>query len=190
MEEQSDVLYALIRDQPLATLVAALPAGLEATHIPFLVEDGVLRGHVARANPLAGAEGCAALAIFSGPQHYVSPSWYPSKAEDPRVVPTWNYIAVHARGIIRTFNDKERLLEFVSTLTSHFESAQSKPWSIHDAPREYIDKMLNAITGIEIPIDRLEGKWKMSQNRPDADRIGVAEALGDHPMAAAIKAAL
>ena len=189
-EDRPEVLHALIREFPLATLVTTTPTGLTATHIPFLLDNGVLRGHVARANPIASAANAAAIAIFHGPQHYISPAWYASKQADPRVVPTWNYIAVHAHGPIRPFTDKTRLLEIVADLTSHFESQRSNPWSIHDAPPEYIDKLLNAITGIEIPIERLEGKWKVSQNRPDEDRASVIDSLGDHPMAAAVKAAL
>lgn len=188
-EDRPEVLHALIREFPLAALVTATPAGLEATHIPFLLVDGVLRGHVARANPIANAANAPALAIFQGPQHYISPSWYETKKTDARVVPTWNYIAVHAHGAIRTFTDKDRLLAIVAALTAHFESGQPAPWSIRDAPPAYIDKLLHAITGIEIPIDRLEGKWKVSQNRPAPDRASVAEALAGHPMAAAIKAA-
>jgi len=186
-EDRPEVLHALIREFPLGTLVTTTADGLSANHIPFLLEDGVLRGHVARANPVA--EG-PALVIFHGPQHYISPSNYATKKSDPRVVPTWNYVAVHAHGSIRTFTDTARLLKIVADLTAHFEGQRTEPWSIHDAPPEYIDKLLNAITGIEIPIERLEGKSKVSQNRPAADRLSVIEALADHPMSAAVKAAL
>ena len=192
-EDRPEILHALIREFPLATLVMATPSGLEATHIPFLLENGVLRGHVARANPIANAAGTPAIAIFHGPQHYISPAWYESRKSDPRVVPTWNYIAVHVHGPIRTFTGKTRLLQIVADLTEHFESVESghpNPWSIHDAPLAYIDKLLSAITGIEIPVERLEGKWKVSQNRPAEDRNSVIDALAGHPMAAAIKAAL
>jgi transcriptional regulator len=189
-EVRPDVLHALIRQFPLATLVTTLPSGFEATHIPFLLENGVLRGHVARANPIADAADMPAIAIFHGPQHYISPAWYESKKSDPRVVPTWNYVAVHAHGPIHTFTDKTRLLQIVADLTSHFEGQHANPWSINDAPPEYIENLLNAITGVEIPIDRLEGKWKVSQNRPADDRNSVINALAEHPMATAIKAAL
>lgn len=185
-EDDPAVLHAHIRDYPFATLVMTTPAGLEATHLPLLLDNGVLRGHVARANPFAGANGAPALAIFHGPDHYISPSLYATKKDEPRVVPTWNYIAVHAHGAIRTFTEPAALFEVVAALTQKFEG----PWSIHDAPRDYIDKLCNAITGIEIPIERLEGKWKVSQNRPEADRRSVAEALADHPIGAAVKAAL
>ena len=187
-EDRPEVLHALIRQYPLATLVTANDAGMDATHVPFLLENGVLRGHVARANPIAGA--ATALAIFQGPQCYISPRWYASKQTDARVVPTWNYVAVHAHGPMRTFTDRNRLFQVVADLTAHFESASPDPWSIHDAPPDYIDKMLNAIIGIEIPIERLEGKWKVSQNRNMTDRLSVIDALNDHPMAAAVKAAL
>ena len=189
-EDRPEILHALIREFPLGTLVIATPSGLEATHIPFLLENGVLRGHVARANPISTAADTPAIAIFHGPQHYISPAWYESKKADPRVVPTWNYISVHAHGPIRTFTGKTRLLQIVADLTGHFESRHPNPWSIHDAPPDYIDKLLDAITGIEIPIERLEGKWKVSQNRPAEDRNSIIEALAGHPMAAAIKAAL
>ena len=135
----------------------------------------------------AVVDGMAAVAIFHGPQHYVSPGFYASKADDPQVVPTWNYIAVHAHGTLRTFTDAGRLRAVVADLTAHFEGQRAEPWHIDDAPVAYIDKLLGAITGIEIPVARLEGKWKVSQNRPLADRESVAEALADHPMGAAVK---
>lgn len=189
-EERPEVLQACMKQYPLAALVAATPAGLEATHVPLLAGDGVLVGHVARANPLADLDGVSAVAIFQGPEHYISPGWYASKAEDPRVVPTWNYIAVHAHGTLRTFRDRDRLLAVVTALTERHEAARPEPWKVSDAPPEYIDKLLNAITGIEIEIGRLEGKWKVSQNRPGGDRASVAEALAGHAMGAAVKAAL
>ena len=189
-EDRPDVLLAFIEQYPLSTLVTTTPSGLEATHVPFLMENGVLRGHVARANPIADAAGQSALAIFHGPHHYISPSYYATKPGDPRVVPTWNYVAVHAHGLIHTFTDKSRLLDLVTALTSRMEDTRPEPWAVADAPAEYIDKLLNAITGIEIPIRRLEGKWKVSQNRPAQDRLSVAEALTGHPMADAVKEAL
>jgi transcriptional regulator len=189
-EERPEILQACMEQYPLATLVAATPAGLEATHVPLLVRDGVLLGHVARANPLADLDGAPVVAIFQGPEHYISPGWYASKAEDPRVVPTWNYIAVHAHGALRTFRDPDRLLAVVTALTERHEAPRPEPWKVTDAPAGYIEKLLNAITGIEIPVERLEGKWKVSQNRPAGDRASVAEALAGHPMGAAVKAAL
>ncbi len=189
-EDRPEVLLAFIEQYPLSTLVTTTSSGLEATHVPFLIENGVLRGHVARANPIAGSAGQAALAIFHGPNHYVSPSYYATKPADPRVVPTWNYISVHAHGFIRTFTDKPRLLELVTALTGQMEALRPEPWAVADAPAEYIDKLLSAITGVEIPISRLEGKWKVSQNRPFQDRLSVAEALAGHSIAEAIKEAL
>jgi transcriptional regulator len=189
-EDRPEVMEALLREYPLATLVVMLGDGMEATHVPLLLRDGVLVGHVARGNPIARADGAAAIAIFQGPQHYVSPGFYATKADDPRVVPTWNYVAVHAHGTLRTFTEPERLRAVVADLTAHFEGQRAAPWHIDDAPGDYIDKMLGAITGIEIGVERLEGKWKVSQNRPLVDRESVGEALGDHPMGAAVKAGI
>lgn len=175
-EDRPEVLHELIARHPLATLVASTRDGLEATHVPLLLEGGVLRGHVARANPLA--QGAAsAIAIFQGGEQYISPSWYASKKTDPRVVPTWNYIAVHAHGPLRTFAEKGEILRIVSALTVHMESRRAEPWAIEDAPAEYIDRLLNAIIGIAIPIERIEGKWKQSQNRPAEDQASVRAAL-------------
>lgn len=174
-EERPEVLAAFIRAHPLATLVVAPRGTLEATHVPLLLEDGVLRGHVARANPVWQAAGDKALAIFHGPQTYVSPGWYPTKKSDPRVVPTWNYVAVHAGGILGTVEEPSALLGIVSRLTERFESERAEPWRVSDAPAEYVERLLSGIVGIEIPIARMEGKWKASQNRPAADRDAVLE---------------
>jgi len=189
-EERPEVLNALIAESPLATLVLAAPDGLEATHVPLLLREGVLCGHVARANPIARMDGIRALAIFQGPDRYISPAWYETKKTDARVVPTWNYVAVHAHGVLRTFDDKDRLLEIVTALTERFEADRPEPWSVNDAPPEYVGKLLNAITGIEIQVERLEGKWKVSQNRPLEDRHSVAAALDGDPMQKAIREAL
>lgn len=189
-EDRPEVLEGLLRKYPLATLVVAMAEGMEATHIPLLLRDGVLVGHVARGNPIAEADGMAAVAIFHGPEHYISPGLYATKASDPRVVPTWNYVAVHVHGTVRTFTEPERLRAVVADLTAYFEGQRAEPWHIDDAPGEYVDKLLGGITGISIAVERVEGKWKVSQNRPAADRDSVAEALGEHPMGAAVKAAL
>lgn len=183
-EERIDVMHALIRAHPLATLVTCAGRTLEANHLPLLIDPspaphGTLRGHVARANPLwrqphAGGE---ALAIFQGPQTYVTPSWYPSKRETGRVVPTWNYAVVHAYGPLIVRDDRDWLRDLVSRLTDQQEGGLPQPWGIGDAPAEYIERMLAAIVGIELPIARLEGKWKVSQNRLDADRAGVIDGL-------------
>lgn len=181
-EERVAVMHALIRAHPLATLVSHAAGSLEANHLPLLIDPdpapyGTLRGHVARANPLwrqvhAGHE---ALAVFHGPQAYVTPSWYPSKRETGKVVPTWNYAVVHAYGPLVIHDDPVWLRNLVSRLTDQQEASLAQPWAINDAPADYIEQMLRAIVGIEIPVARLEGKWKVSQNRSAADRAGVVE---------------
>jgi transcriptional regulator len=189
-EERIEVMHELMRVHSLATLVTVGSGGtLEATHLPLIFDRepapyGTLRGHMARANAQwreARTE-VDALAIFQGPSAYVSPSWYPSKQETGRVVPTYNYAVVHAHGPLRTYDDPARLREHLRALTAMHEAGREAPWTPDDAPAEYIEAMLAAIVGIEIPITRLEGKWKVSQNRPAADRAGVAgslEAAGD-----------
>lgn len=183
-ETRLDVLHALIRTHPLATLVTVQGETLEADHIPFLLDadrgaNGTLRGHLARANPLSRrlAGLGEVLVVFQGPQCYISPSWYPSKHEDGRVVPTWNYAVVQARGRVRAIDDADWLLGLVTELTGVHEAAQATPWKVSDAPREYTERMLGQIVGIEIPIARLQGKWKVSQNRSPADRRGVVAGL-------------
>ena len=182
-QDDLTALHAQIESTGLALLTSNGPAGLQATHLPLLLaaedgEFGTLYGHFARANPhwqaLAGQE---ALAVFSGPDAYVHPGWYPGKAEHGRVVPTWNYIAVHAWGAVETFDEPARLLELLARLTARHEAGRPKPWSLNDAPTEYIERQLRAIVGFALPIRRLEGQWKLSQNRQDADRAGVREGL-------------
>lgn len=185
-ENRPDVLHALMREYPLATIVTGSENGPEANHVPLhLVAAslgapmGVLQGHVARANPLwktAHAE-TDALVIFQGPQAYVSPAWYPSKVEHGKVVPTWNYVAVHARGRLLVRDDPFWLRDFLNGLVATHETKVDSVWTMNDAPADYIDKMLAAIVGFEIRITSLIGKWKVSQNRPLADRAGVADAL-------------
>ena len=183
-ESRVDVLHALIRAHPLGTLVTMTANGLEANHLPFQIHPepapfGTLRGHVARANRLwrDSLPGVDALVVFSGPDAYVSPGWYPSKRESGKVVPTWNYAVVHAHGPLRIIDDREWLRAFVSGLTHRFESPRDDPWKVTDAPSDYIDQMLGAIVGIEIPVMRALGKWKVSQNRAQRDREGVAAGL-------------
>ncbi|MCC7410080.1 MAG: FMN-binding negative transcriptional regulator [Gammaproteobacteria bacterium] len=183
-ESRLPVLRALIDAQPLGALVSSGPNGLEANHVPFLVDPdpvpfGTLYGHVARANPIGrpGAVSGEVLVIFQGPEHYVSPGWYPSKRETGRVVPTWNYAVVHARGVLRLIEDAGWLRHCVTRLTDRHESGRAQPWQVTDAPAEFVERMLAAIVGIEIAITALSGKWKMSQNRPRADRVGVAAGL-------------
>ena len=178
-EERIEVLHDFIRAHPLAALVTAGPAGLEANHLPLIldVDAGVLRGHVSRANTIWKESRPEALAIFTGPDHYISPSWYPSKQEHGRVVPTWNYTAVHVRGTLNFFEDATRLRAIVEELTAIHEAEFPQPWKVADAPPEFVEGLLKAIVGFELQIASLEGKWKASQNRPEADRVSVAEAL-------------
>ncbi|MBN4665482.1 FMN-binding negative transcriptional regulator [Pandoraea nosoerga] len=183
-EERPEVLHDLIRAHPLGLLVSAGAAGLSADPIPFLIdpaegEFGTLRAHLARANPhvacLHEAQEC--LVAFTGPQGYISPSWYAAKAEHGKVVPTWNYAAVHAWGKPRVIDDPAWLRRFLEALTHSQEQSLPAPWAVGDAPADFIAGMLRAIVGVEIPIRRIEGKFKMSQNRAMPDRIGVVEGL-------------
>jgi len=185
-ENRPDVLNALIREYPLATVVIQADDGPEANHIPLHLVTasadaplGMLQGHVARANPFWQTPQAEtdALVIFQGPQAYISPAWYPSKAEHGKVVPTWNYVAVHARGRLLVRDDPLWLRNFLSGLVATHETQVDSLWTMADAPAEYIDKMLTAIVGFEIQITSLIGKWKVSQNRPASDRSGVAKAL-------------
>ena len=173
-EDPPDVLHAAIRDIGFATLVTE---GLEANHLPMLLQDSVLRGHVARANPVWKAGDGAALAIFLGPHAYISPNWYPSKADTGKAVPTWNYITVHAKGRIRWIEDADWLRAHVTALSALHESPRPDPWAVSDAPASYIDGLLRAIVGFELTIETLEGKYKLSQNRPEPDQQGVRDAL-------------
>jgi transcriptional regulator len=179
-EERLDVLHDFIRLNGFATLVTLRADGLTADHIPFLIDvgrgtHGTLRGHVARSNPLwkSATPEAEALVIFQGPQGYISPSLYPTKAENGKVVPTWNYAVVHVHGPLRVIDDTEWLRRMVTDLTDRHEALRAKRWAVTDAPDDFISQMLKAIVGIEIPIARIEGKFKMSQNRPPADRAGV-----------------
>jgi len=170
----------MLERAPLAVLVTHGPQGLFATHLPLLVdlERGILAGHLARANAhraLAG-EG-EAMAIFAGPDAYVSPGWYPSKAEHGRVVPTWNYEAAHIYGTLTWHDDADWLRANVAALSARFEAGRAQPWSIDDAPAPFIDGLVRGIVGVELAITRVEAKAKLSQNRPEADRAGVIEGL-------------
>jgi transcriptional regulator len=185
-ETRLDVLHELIRRHPLGTLIASTESGLDANHIPFLLSaatspNGILRCHVARANSIWKnlSEDQEVLVVFQGEGAYVSPSLYEAKAKDGKVVPTWNYIAVHAYGTPRIVTDPAWLHALVSDLTDTNEAAREAPWRVSDAPSDYIAKMLSAIVGIEIPITRLLGKWKVSQNRASTDRVRVAGDLSD-----------
>ena len=178
-EDRSEVLADAVRQIGFATLVTT---GLEANHLPMLLQDAqdgkqVLRGHVARADPVWKAGDGEALAIFLGPHAYVSPNWYPSKAETGKAVPTWNYITVHARGSIRWVQDADWLHTHVTALSDAHEASRAEPWKVSDAPASYVDSLLRAIVGFELAVEKLEGKYKLSQNRETADREGVREAF-------------
>jgi transcriptional regulator len=183
-EKRVPVMHALMVAHPLATLVTLGTAGLFASHIPLVLEAdgsefGLLRGHIARANSQWRDVNPAvdALAIFAGHQHYISPTWYPGVKEHGREVPTWNYAVVHAYGPLRIIEDEAWLLRFVEKLTDIHEAGSPAPWKVSDAPGDYIKSQLKAIVGVELPIRRLEGKWKVSQNRTVRDRQGVIEGL-------------
>ncbi len=185
-EPRVEVLHQAIEAAGLMTLVTSGTSGLDASHIPMLLEPkvgplGRLLGHLARPNGQwrEVADGAQALAIVLGPDTYVSPSWYPSKRETGRVVPTWNYVAIHVHGTVRFFEDRDRLLDLVERLTARHERERPHPWKVSDAPPDYVDGMLKGIVGVELAITRIEGKWKASQNRTDADRLGVAAGLRD-----------
>ena len=174
-------MHALMRARPFAALISSGSAGLYATHMPTVLKDdgpfGLIECHVARANPhwKQFAEGGEVLMIFQGSQRYVTPNWYPSKARNGKVVPTWNYAVVHAYGRPEVMNDKDWLRRHVGELTAQQEANESTPWSLADAPETYINAMLRGIVGIRLPVTRLEGKWKMSQNREPEDRAGVVQ---------------
>jgi len=183
-ETRVDVLHDLVRRHPLGTLVALTPEGLDANHIPFDLDPapvpfGTLRGHVARANSFwrKVSPDSEVLAIFQGPDAYIRPDWYPTKRETGKVAPTWNYAVVHAYGPLRVIEDRTRLRELVERLTDHHERERPDPWKVTDAPEDYVEARLGEIVGIEIPITRLIGKWKTSQNRGPADRDGVIAGL-------------
>ncbi len=183
-ETNPDRLHALVRAHPLGTWVVQRDGELLVNHIPFLLdadrgEHGTLIGHVARANPVwqALVGSLSSVVVFSGPQAYVSPNWYPSKREHGKAVPTWNYAVVHAHGVPQAFDDPARVLEVVTRLTQAHEASQAQPWQVGDAPADYLHSMLRAIVGIEIPVQRWVGKWKVSQNRSQSDRLGVVAGL-------------
>ncbi|MEP7302300.1 MAG: FMN-binding negative transcriptional regulator [Caldimonas sp.] len=196
-ETRPEVLHQLIEDHPFGLLVTQDANGISANGVPFFLDadpaggPGVLRAHVARANPVwkEARSDVDALVVFQGAQSYVSPAWYPSKAEHGKVVPTWNYVMVQARGTIRFIDDAGWLRAFVGRLTDWHEAervaaaspAGTGPWAVSDAPVEYVDAMLRAIVGIEIVLGSLVGKWKVSQNRSAADRAGVTRGLAELP---------
>ena len=184
LESRIEVLHAAIRDITFGTLLTH-SGEFVVSHLPFELDTqpspgGTLLGHIARYNPQwqgIAEQGTSAMAIFLGPQAYVSPSWYPGKRDDPRQVPTWNYLAVHARGTLRVFHDEQRLFDLLRRLTERREAARAKPWKITDAPADYLDEQVRHIVGLELRIEKLEGRYKLSQNRDAADREGARTAL-------------
>ena len=187
-EHDHERLHQHMLDTRLAILVSHGEHGLLATHLPVLLdtregEHGTVYAHLARANPQWQVleQGGEALLVFPGADAYVSPSYYPSKAENPKVVPTWNYLAVHAYGAVEVIHDAPRLLQIVSRLTDRHEQGRTEPWKVSDAPSDYIDGMLRAIVGIRMPIARLQGARKLSQNRSAQDIAGVRDGLGSSP---------
>jgi transcriptional regulator len=196
-ENRVSVMQALMVSHPLATLVTLGDSGLFASHIPMVLDNdgsqfGVLKGHLSRANrqwrdfvPTVDA-----LAIFAGHQHYISPNWYPGTREHGKEVPTWNYVVVHAYGPLKVIQDHDWLLTNVEKLTNIHEAGSPVPWKVSDAPKEFIKSQLNGIVGLELPIQRLQGKWKVSQNRTESERKGVVEGLSklNSPGSLAMKA--
>jgi transcriptional regulator len=196
-EKRVSVMQALMVSAPLATLVTLGASGLFASHIPMVLENdgspfGVLKGHIARANRqwCDSVPEVDALAIFAGHQHYISPNWDPGTQEHGKEVPTWNYAVVHAYGPLKAIEDEQWLLAFLNRLTDIHEAGSPVPWKVGDAPADFIRSLLKGIVGLELPIERLEGKWKVSQNRTEAERKGVIDGLGslDTPESRAMKA--
>jgi transcriptional regulator len=183
-------LHATIRAAKLSNLVTATANGLMATPLPLFLDEtedphGVLYGHMARANPQwRSAPSCDAMAIFMGPDAYVTPAWYAAKQETGMVVPTWNYVAVHAYGPVEFFEDADRLLAVVTRLTDLHERPRAQPWAVRDAPEAFIRSQLRGIVGLRMPITRLDGKRKLSQNRNAEDRARVAASLAESERAA------
>ena len=179
-EDRIPVLHDAIRASGLATLVTMTGDGLIASHVPLLLSSepapyGTLIGHLARPNPQAKGAIGEALAVFQGPEGYITPSYYETKRATGKVVPTWNYTAIHVYGTLRFFDDRAHLLDIVTRLTNREEARRAEPWAVTDAPADFIDMMLKGIVGFALPITRLEGKWKMSQNRPAEDQKGVVD---------------
>ncbi len=179
-----EAIFSLMETHPLGAWVCQTPGGLVANHVPFFLErhrggSGTLIGHVARANPVWRELDTArpSVVMFQGPQGYMSPGWYPGKAAHGKVVPTWNYVVAHAHGMARAVREKAWLLAMLNRLTDTHEAGRPAPWRVRDAPASYIEQMLQRIVGIEIAVDRLEGKLKASQDENLQDRIGTLDAL-------------
>lgn len=183
-ELRTEVMHELIRARPLASVVTLSLDGIDANHIPLHLSPGegqfgTLRGHVARSNAMwkSLVQKVEALALFHGPDSYISPSWYPTKAENGKAVPTWNYAVVHAYGALRVIDDASWLRAHLEALTAQNEAAFSDPWQLSDAPQDFTEKLIGAVVGIEIVISRLSGKWKISQNQPPQNRAGIVLGL-------------
>ena len=186
VEADRDTLHALIRDNPLGLLISATPEGPVADPVPFMLDadigpHGRLRAHVARANQhwriIADNPRSPVLIVFQGPDVYVTPSWYETKRETGKVVPTWNYVTVQVRGTARAIEDQAWLARQIAALTADREGMRAEPWAVSDAPEAYIRAQMKGIVGLEIEIAAITGKWKVSQNRPMGDRIGVVHGL-------------
>jgi transcriptional regulator len=183
-ETDLSVLHKLLKAHPLGAWATQCNGEIVANHIPFFLEPsrgkyGTLVGHIARANPVwkTFTTSSNSLVIFQGAETYITPSWYPSKHEAGKAVPTWNYAVVHAHGLPRIIENREWLLAHLTQLTGEHEAEQALPWKVSDAPIEFIDTLMQAIVGVEIPIERLVGKWKVSQNRPETDKLGIVAGL-------------
>jgi transcriptional regulator len=194
-EDRIEVLHSLIQSYPLATLVTSGANGLNANLLPFTIatdrgEKGVLRAHLARGNDQVAAlrEGAETLVIFQGPQTYITPSWYASKSEHGKVVPTWNYVVVQVQGTPQILDDPDWLRVQIDELTRQREASRAEPWNVTDAPEPFVTSQLRGIIGLEIPIARIEGKWKVSQNRPAADKEGVVRGLRSEGQSSAMAA--
>ena len=183
-EQRVEVMHDLMRSHPLATLVTLGSTGLTANHIPLYLAPspepyGTLQGHVARANPLWHdiSSAVEVLAVFHGPETYITPSWYATKKETGKVVPTWNYTVVHAYGTLRVRDDAAWLQTHLAMLTARHESNFAEPWKLTDAPPDFIEKLIQAVVGIELVITKLSGKWKVSQNQPVSNQMSVVHGL-------------
>jgi transcriptional regulator len=183
-EERIKIMHDMIHEHPFASLVSMQESDIVADHLPLIIHPelsthGTLRGHVARGNPIGRKldEDIEVLVMFRGPQHYITPSWYPSKKEHGKVVPTWNYIMVHARGKIKIHQDTDWILSHLTELTHRNENGRKEPWKVSDAPSDFIKRQLRSIIGIEIKITSLQGTWKTSQNKKLEDNMSVSEGL-------------
>lgn len=198
-EKDISILHSVVKSKPLGAWAAIVDGEIFVNHIPFVLHEsrgelGTLVGHVAKSNTIwqEFATDVNSVVIFQGDQAYITPSWYPSKHKHGKAVPTWNYVVVHAHGIPKKIEDPEWLLQHLNELTNIHESEQKLPWKVSDAPEAFIDKLIGVIVGIEIPIAKLKGKWKLGQNRPEPDRLGTVAGLmsSDDPQSHGLAAEL